>query len=129
MADSLALTYDVEKIGIEATQTEGQYKVNFGDATMLVTMSEDGKITVGETHGLFAYSPERLSFAKSTGQFIDSLDDKTNAERMADEEFSKYLNQKIKDQQNNALKVVSVKKGDYVEGLGGQNLVTLVQHP
>lgn len=54
-ADSLALTFNADSIAVEPTQTEGQFKVNFGNADMIVTVAEDGKMTVGEAKGLFAW--------------------------------------------------------------------------
>ena len=63
-ADSLALTFNPDSIKVEPTQTEGQFKVNFGNADMIVAVAEDGKMTVGETNGLFAWPEEKLQFAK-----------------------------------------------------------------
>ena len=94
-ADSLALTFNADSIVVEPTQTPGQYKVTFGDADMLVTLTEDGKMTVGETHGLFAWPAKSYDLAKNTGQWKEGLNDIEQAERMNDTLFVKYLNDKI----------------------------------
>ena len=90
-ADSLALAFAADSISVEPTQTAGQYKVNFGNADMLVTMAEDGKMTVDETHGLFAYPAEDIDFAKKTGQWKDGLNDLEQAERMGDKDFKAWV--------------------------------------
>ena len=90
-ADSLALTFNADSIGVEATQTPGQYKVNFGDANMLVTLAEDGKITIGETYGLFAWPEEKVGIGLATGWITKELNDLQKQERFADTLFINNL--------------------------------------
>ena len=121
-ADSLVLTFDAEKAQIVAND-DGSIKIDLGegkDITILKNEGDDG-MKVKSSHGLFAYPAQQLAFAKSLGQFVDSLDDISNAERLADKEFADYLNQKIKNQLNEALKIVSTQKGDYQEGVAGED--------
>ena len=119
-ADSLVLAFDAEKAQIVAND-DGSFKIDLGEGKYITILKNEGDdgMKVKSSYGLFAYPEQQLAFAKKTGQFVDSLDDISNAERLADKEFTDFLNLKIKSQQDNALKVVSVKKGDFVEGLGG----------
>lgn len=119
-ADSLALDYDAEKLQIEPNSTGDTLLIQFSsDESITIVKDSKEKYRAVASHGLFVYSPERLSFAKKTGQFVDSLDDISNAERMADEGFQEFLTQKIKSQLNGALKIVSKKDGDFEMGEGG----------
>lgn len=90
-ADSLALTFNPDSIKVEPTQTEGQFKVNFGNADMIVAVAEDGKMTVGETNGLFAWPEEKLQFAKKTGWVEPGMNDVQMAERFSDKDFESSL--------------------------------------
>ncbi len=90
-ADSLALTFVADSIRVEPTQTAGQYKVTMGSADMLVTLAEDGKMTVGETHGLFAYPDDKVSMALATGWITKDLNDTQIAERFTDSLFVNSL--------------------------------------
>lgn len=94
-ADSLALTFNPDSIKVEPTQTEGQFKVNFGNADMIVAVAEDGKMTVKESRGLFAYPADRLDLAKKTGQWQENLNDAEQAIRMADSQFVTWIEDKI----------------------------------
>ena len=119
-ADSLALDYDAEKLQIEPNSTGDTLLIQFSsDKSITIVKDSKEKYRAVASHGLFVYSPERLSFAKKTGQFVDSLDDISNAERMADEGFQEFLAKKAKAEMKGALKIVSSKGCDYGEGEGG----------
>ena len=65
-ADSLALTFNADSISVEETETTGTFKVKLGpNKELLVTRAEEGNMSVGETHGLFAWPEEKLLFAKN----------------------------------------------------------------
>lgn len=115
-ADSLALSYTADSIVVEQTANEGQFKVNFGSADMIVSVAEDGKMTVGETHGLFAYPEDVMAFAKSTGQWVAELSDTALATRMADKDFKSFL---VKDFRSRFSKMLSIQgKADGVAHMG-----------
>ncbi|MBR6181728.1 MAG: hypothetical protein IKQ77_11025 [Prevotella sp.] len=119
-ADSLALNYVADSLQLEPNATGDTLQIRFSpDVSVTAVKDGEGKYSVIGSHGLFAYPPERLEYAKSTGQFVDSLDDISNAERMADKGFDDFLAQKLKSQLNGALKIVSKKEGDSAEGEGG----------
>ena len=94
-ADSLALTFNPDSIKVEPTQTEGQFKVNFGNADMIVAVAEDGKMTVGETNGLFAWPEDKVSMALATGWITKELNDLQKQERFADTLFINSLADKL----------------------------------
>lgn len=119
-ADSLALSYVADSLQLEPNATGDTLLIKFSPAVNVTAVKEaEGKFRVINSHGLFAYPAERLAYAKSTGQFADSLDDISNAERIADKGFDDFLAQKMKSQLNGALKIVSSTKGDFAEGEGG----------
>ena len=119
-ADSLALSYVADSLQLEPSATCDTLLIKFSpDVSVTAVKDGEGKFRVISSHGLFAYPAERLAYAKSTGQFADSLDDISNAERIADKGFDDFLAQKMKSQLNGALKIVSSTKGDFAEGEGG----------
>ena len=119
-ADSLAQNFVADSMKMEPNATVDTLLIKFSpEVTVTAVKEAEGKFRVIASRGLFAYPPERLAYAKSTGQFADSLDDIKNAERMADKEFDDFLTQKLKSQLNGALKIVAKKGGDFAEGEGG----------
>ena len=96
-ADSLALSFNVDSIDVEPTQNEGQFKVNFGNADMIVTVAENGKMTVGESNGLFAWPEDKVSMALATGWIKKDLNDMQKQERFADSLFINHLADKLMD--------------------------------
>ncbi|MCM1378056.1 MAG: hypothetical protein NC097_07005 [Clostridium sp.] len=70
MADSLALEFNADSLGVEKTEKEDIYLVSFNkDAKMKVKVSEDGRMTVVETIGLFQYPQSKKKFAEKVGAF------------------------------------------------------------
>ena len=91
-ADSLVLSIvpdSVKVIEIDSVT----FSADLGDGkTIGIKKDAQGKLTVTESKGLFAYPEKDLDFAKKTGMWTDSLTDAQFAERMATkEEFLKYL--------------------------------------
>ena len=113
-ADSLALAFDAEKAQME-TNDDGSIKIDLGegkDITVIKNEGDDG-MKVKSSHGVFAYPADKLTLGKKTGQYADSLDDKRNAERMADTLFVGWLQGKILESMKSLVKTtksdVSVK--------------------
>lgn len=91
MTDSL-ISLPVESINIVETSTPGQYNVTFSNGiTMVVTRSEDGRIIVNESKGLFYFPENKLTVARQTGMVEDDMTDGAIAQRLADKDFFKYL--------------------------------------
>lgn len=91
-ADSLVLSIvpdSVKVIEIDSVT----FSADLGDGkTIGIKKDAQGKLSVTESKGLFAYPEKDLDFAKKTGMWADSLTDAQFAERMATkEEFLKYL--------------------------------------
>lgn len=93
--DSFSLAFNADSIQVAETETAGLYKVTMGNADFTVQKTEDGKMTVKESHGLFAYPADRLDLAKKTGQWQENLNDAEQALRMADSQFVTWIEDKI----------------------------------
>ena len=94
--DSFALDFNPDSLDVEKTEAPNTFKVRFSkNADMVVEMTEDGKMTVKESRGLFAYPADRLDLAKKTGQWQENLNDAEQAIRMADSQFVTWIEDKI----------------------------------
>ena len=94
-ADSVAFQLNIDSLKIEKLE-DGNYFVNIApgvDATL--AHSDDGKMEILSSHGMFAYPAGRLYFAKKTGQYKPELNDAANALRMGDERFMASLSEQI----------------------------------
>lgn len=73
---------------IIAESTPGNYDVTLMDGvTLKVNRDDEGKITVKESRGLFAFPADKMDIAQKTGMANDSISDKVLADRMKDENF------------------------------------------
>ena len=89
----------------------GQFDLTLSEGiTLKVSCSDDGKISVTESKGLFAFPADKMAIAKNTGMWDDNLSDVQISERMKDEEFFKYIKDQIKNKTSNILTV-----GKYVD--------------
>ena len=91
-ADSLVL--NIVPDSVKVTEIDSvTFSADLGDGkTIGIKKDAQGKLTVTESKGLFAYPEKDLDFAKKTGMWTDSLTDAQFAERMATkEEFRNYL--------------------------------------
>ena len=78
-------------------KTPGQYVVTLTEGvTLLVERSKNGDIWVSESKGLFTFPSDKMELAKKTGMWDDNLNDVQLNERMRDEDFFKYLNERSK---------------------------------
>ena len=91
-ADSLALSFVADSVKVIEIDSV-TFSADFGGGkTIGIKKDAQGKLTITESKGLFAYPDKDLDFAKKTGMWADSLTDAQFAERMATkEEFSNYL--------------------------------------
>lgn len=104
--DSLALSFMEDNIKATETETKGTFTVDFGSgANATIVRSEDGKMVITSSHGLFAYPADFMDFAQKTGQYDPKLTDVENGARMADKGFKPYL---IKKHIHNAAKKLKV---------------------
>ena len=105
LTDSLA-TVPVGNITVTPQETEGVYLIEYSpESTMIVSMSQNGKIIVDKSKGILAFLPDKIDLAKKTGMWDDSLSDSELAERMNDEEFLNFISKKINFNPNKILTV------------------------
>lgn len=106
-ADSLSqLNLRVEPEVLKSINDPDKYTIKFGDSLILnVSINEIDDIHIDSSKGLFAYSKNKMDFAKNTGLYNDKLSDKELAERMADREFLNYLNSKATNLKKKILKI------------------------
>lgn len=136
--DSLKITYpdllksdSIVKIvsdSVYVTETTpGNYDVRLAEVIKLnVSRSEDGRIIVIESTGLFAYPDDKLDLAKKTGLYTDSLNDVQLGERMKDDDFFKYLT----DKSNKATsKILTIGKVNFMGDGGYQSVINNTDQP
>ena len=117
-AYSLCLTCNIDSLQIE--EKENGWRVVAKDGWSLIV--ERDKTTdspyVKESYGIFAYPQKRLALAKGTGWYDASLNDLSNAERMADTLFVKWLQDKAVKSLKDQVKITksAVRKGNEKSG-------------
>ncbi len=104
----------------EDSNSPGTFTVKIGNADLTVVRAQDGTMSITNSHGLLAFDPQKLDFARRTGQFKDGLGDVEQAQRMCDVGFEEYLINKINDNLMSGLQIVSRSGYDYAEGEGGE---------
>ena len=73
----------------------GQYDMTLAEGISLkINRSDDGNISVTESKGLFAFPINKVDIAKKTGMWDENLSDAQLNERLKDEEFFKYIDNK-----------------------------------
>lgn len=101
-ADSLSLVCNIDSLQIEETDNGWKVSAKEGLSLLVERDKSTDSLYVKESYGIFAYPQKRLALAKGTGWYDTSLNDLTNAERMADTLFVNWLKEKavkwVKDQ-------------------------------
>ena len=96
--DSFALDFNPDSIDVTETETPNVFRVSFSsNKNMLVQRADDGKLTVKESHGLYAISPKEMDFALKTGWVKQDMPDVQLATQMADTAFVSFLAKKAKE--------------------------------
>jgi len=96
--DSFALDFNPDSIVVTETETPNVFRVSFSsNKNMLVQRADDGKLTVKESHGLYAISPKEMDFALKTGWVKQDMPDVQLATQMADTAFVSFLAKKAKE--------------------------------
>ena len=137
--DSLAVSYpDIAKADsiipitsdtiIVAENAPGQFDMTLADGiTLKVTRSEDGNISVIESKGLFAFPADKVDIAKKTGMWDDNLSDAGLNERMKDEEFYKWLNNKKTIKTSDIIELGN-RSSDISSGTGFRDVINKTDH-
>lgn len=85
----------------------GQYDVTLAEGiTLKVSRTDDGKILVNESKGLFAFPADKVDIAKKTGMWDENLSDAHLNERLKDEEFFN----RIKNNTMDVSKIITASK-------------------
>lgn len=100
LCDSFSVDFNDENVEVTETDTPGEFAVTLGNADFKVEKTEDGKMTVTESHGLFAYSESKMALAKGAGGIDPKLDDVQNAKRLKNR-YSEYLATKRQQETSN----------------------------
>lgn len=89
---------------IIAESTPGNFDVTLMDGvTLKVNRDDEGKITVKESRGLFAFPADKVEIAKKTGMANDSISDKALANRLKDKDFFEFIHNQIEEKKNSIL--------------------------
>ncbi len=118
-ADSLTAALSTDSLKVTIDDTQSSATLTFGPGVdMVVSGLPDGPFEVKSSHGLFAYAPEVMAFAKKTGQWKDGLTDAEQAVRMADRGFADFLLADFNNKVKGGLKIAqtSTYGDDYYEG-------------
>lgn len=112
MADSIA---PIQSDSITVVETgKGNFDVTVAEGiTLKVTRSDDGTVKITESKGLFAYPADKIEFAKNTGMWDDALTDAQLNERMKDEGFADYVNNKMSSQTKNIITIGPLNGGSF----------------
>ena len=96
MADSLALKFVADSLEMETNDAGDTIRYRFGkDVTMVVVKDSIDSLHVVSSQGIFAYPTDKLDFAKKTGQWKKGLNDVEQNARMTDDQFLKYIIDKV----------------------------------
>lgn len=113
-ADSLHLEYMPNGIMVSEMETPDTYEIMFSpNVRAVAVLGDGGQVYITESRGLFAYPDEKVSLAKRTGLWDDSLNDVDLAKRMHDEGFFNYLAERNKAKTSNILSVGKYKESSY----------------
>lgn len=83
VADSVSAKLVADSLKVSETDTKGIYNVYLGNnQNIKVKVAEDGKMSVTESKGIFAYPESDIKFAKATGLTNGANTDVQLAERM-----------------------------------------------
>lgn len=91
IADSV-INLKCDSVIIEKIGDEGVYEVILNEGVRLkLNYLDKGEIKVMETRGVFAYPEAKMTIAKKTGLWNDTINDVNLNKRMNDEAFFKYV--------------------------------------
>ena len=104
-ADSIAFIHSGKPFSIREIG-DGRYQIEYSPTMkIIVTKDPQGLLSVSESYGLFAYDPGKSSLARRSGLWTDSLNDVLLSERMKDDGFFRYLEEKSRIKTSDILQI------------------------
>ncbi|MDE5665260.1 MAG: hypothetical protein K2I31_04895 [Duncaniella sp.] len=98
LAEEIAIDYIPDSVSISKTETEGIYRISYGNGTsILVESPENGPMAIIESRGLFKYPEDKIKFATATGAIKNDISDEklattmANVDNMATTLFNDYV--------------------------------------
>lgn len=106
-ADSLTISFVKDSVLIEEVNDTFIVKPN-SNSSLSIVKTEEGDFKIADSHGIFAYSPERINFGLNTGWIKREMSDLTIAKQFSDTTFINYLTEKNVEQIKTKLVVKSI---------------------
>jgi len=112
--NAFASGFNLDSIQIENDNMTGGYKVLLGNGNWFsVTGDDKESLKVVDSHGLFAYPEEQMTFAQETGWVTADMNDQEMRKAFADTTFYDYLYDKTMEQlKKNVVTEVNYEKSD-----------------
>lgn len=104
-AGSLALSDNLEDVNIKKKGKNWRVSFSSGKDIIIATDGSNKSFYIKESHGLFSYDPSIFNMAIKTGWYDPQLNDKQNAARLSDTNFTNWLNKKSRQYLNNIIKI------------------------
>lgn len=104
-ADSISFTPTGEPFKI-ADLADGTYEIIYSPALRVIVGKDDkGNFSVLKTYGLFAYDSLRMDLARRSGMLTDTVTDLMLSQRIKDDEFFKYLEERAQVRNEDILEI------------------------
>lgn len=116
-ADSIAYTPGAQPFRIREL-SKGIFEIEYSPGYRLIVMQDEaGNLTVKESFGFFAFDSIRTDLARRTGMLTDSINDIEASERMKDEDFFAFIEERSKIKNTDILEVGQPLQSP--DGMGG----------
>ena len=97
--DEFASGFEIDSVRIEDDSMTGGYKVSLGNGNWFtITGNDKESLKIVDSHGLFAYPEEQMTFARDTGWMAADMNDQEMRKAFADTLFYDYLFDKTVEQ-------------------------------
>lgn len=112
--NAFASGFNLDSVQIENDNMTGGYKVLLGNGNWFsVTGDDKESLKIVDSHGLFAYPKEQMTFAQETGWITANMNDQEMRKAFADTTFYDYLYDKTVEQlKKNVVAKVNYDKSD-----------------
>ena len=121
-ADAMQITYNKDSLYV--INTEGNdtidVRLSYSQSLRIVKDLTNGQMHIVSSKGLFTFPTDKIRFALKTGWINTSLDDIVIKERLGDEKFIPWIEEKAVEEMKAKLRVTqsTVKIGECISGMG-----------